>query len=85
MPLIRECNKLKNKVGSEIIGRGTALILSLLALSAFSFYLDNDNLAAAYPFIFFDPFEKSPSSPLPAGQPRSASPSPGGSGRTAPA
>ena len=53
MPLIRECNKLKNKVGSEIIGRGTALILSLLALSAFSFYLDNDILGSILSLYIF--------------------------------
>ena len=59
--------KLKNKEGSELIGSITALILSLLALSAFSFHLENDILAASYPFIFFDPFAKSSSSPLTAG------------------
>jgi Putative metal-binding motif len=58
---------LKNKLGPELIGNRTALILSLLALSAFSFHLENDILAASYPFIFFDPFEQSSSSRLPAG------------------
>jgi hypothetical protein len=55
---------LKNKLGSEVIGNRTALILSLFALSAFSFHLENDIFAASYPFIFFDPFEKSSNSPL---------------------
>jgi hypothetical protein len=55
---------LKNKLGSELIGNRTALILSLFALSAFSFHLENDIFAASYPFIFFDPFEKSSNSPL---------------------
>jgi hypothetical protein len=55
---------LKNNLGSQLIGNRTALILSLFALSAFSFHLENDILAASYPFIFFDPFEKSSSSPL---------------------
>ena len=58
---------MKIKVDSELIGRRTALILSLLALSAFSFHLENDILAASFPFVFFDPFEKSSSSPAPAG------------------
>jgi hypothetical protein len=58
---------LKIKVDSELIGGRTALILSLLALSAFSFHLENDILAASFPFVFFDPFEKSSSSPAPAG------------------
>ena len=58
---------MKNKLGSELIGNRTALILSLFALSAFSFHLENDILAASFPFIFFDPFEKSSSSPAPAG------------------
>ncbi|HVD36857.1 MAG TPA: hypothetical protein VNB68_05600, partial [Nitrososphaeraceae archaeon] len=51
-------------LGSQLIGNRTALILSLFALSAFSFHLENDILAASYPFIFFDPFGKSSSSPL---------------------
>jgi hypothetical protein len=55
---------LKNNLGSQLIGNRIALILSLFALSAFSFHLENDILAAPYPFIFFDPFEKSSSSPL---------------------
>ena len=55
---------MKNNLGSQLIGNRTALILSLFALSAFSFHLENDILAAPYPFIFFDPFEKSSSSPL---------------------
>jgi len=55
---------LKNNLGLRLIGNRTALILSLFALSAFSFHLENDILAASYPFIFFDPFEKSSSSPL---------------------
>ena len=55
---------MKNKLGSEVIGNRTALILSLFALSAFSFHLENDIFAASYPFIFFDPFEKSSNSPL---------------------
>jgi hypothetical protein len=55
---------LKNNLGSQLIGNRTALILSLFALSAFSFHLENDILAESYPFIFFDPFEKSSSSPL---------------------
>jgi hypothetical protein len=59
---------LKNNVGSELIGSRTALILSLLAFSAFSFHLENVIQAASYPFIFFDPFAKSSSSPLPADQ-----------------
>ena len=58
---------MKIKVDSELIGSRTALILSLLALSAFSFHLENDILAASFPFVFFDPFEKSSSSPAPAG------------------
>ncbi|MGA9928017.1 MAG: hypothetical protein WBP96_05385 [Nitrososphaeraceae archaeon] len=58
---------MKIKVDSELIGGRTALILSLLALSAFSFHLENDILAASFPFVFFDPFEKSSSSPAPAG------------------
>ena len=64
MSLTRECYKLKNNLGAQLIGNRTALILSLFALSAFSFHLENDILAASYPFIFFDPFEKSSSSPL---------------------
>ena len=55
---------MKNNLGLRLIGNRTALILSLFALSAFSFHLENDILAASYPFIFFDPFEKSSSSPL---------------------
>ena len=55
---------MKNNLGSQLIGNRIALILSLFALSAFSFHLENDILAAPYPFIFFDPFEKSSSSPL---------------------
>ena len=58
---------MKIKVDSELIGSRTALILSLLALSAFSFHIENDILAASFPFVFFDPFEKSSSSPAPAG------------------
>ncbi|MGA8564192.1 MAG: hypothetical protein WB587_05515 [Nitrososphaeraceae archaeon] len=58
---------MKIKVDSELIGGRTALILSLLAFSAFSFHLENDILAASFPFVFFDPFEKSSSSPAPAG------------------
>ncbi|MGB8153189.1 MAG: hypothetical protein WCF97_04660 [Nitrososphaeraceae archaeon] len=58
---------MKIKVDSELIGSRTALILSLLALSAFSFHIENDILAASFPFLFFDPFEKSSSSPAPAG------------------
>ncbi|MGB8159003.1 MAG: hypothetical protein WCE93_02530 [Nitrososphaeraceae archaeon] len=58
---------MKIKVDSELIGGRTALILSLLALSAFSFHIENDILAASFPFVFFDPFEKSSSSPAPAG------------------
>jgi hypothetical protein len=55
---------LKNNLGSQLIGNRTALILSLFALSAFSFHLENDILAESHPFILFDPFEKSSSSPL---------------------
>ena len=55
---------MKNNLGSQLIGNRIALILSLFALSAFSFHLENDILAAPYPFIFFDPFEKFSSSPL---------------------
>jgi hypothetical protein len=55
---------LKNNLGSQLIGNRTALILSLFALSAFSFHVENDILAKSYPFIFFDPFEKSSSNPL---------------------
>ena len=58
---------MKIKVDSKLIGGRTALILSLLALSAFSFHIENDILAASFPFVFFDPFEKSSSSPAPAG------------------
>ena len=55
---------MKNNLGLQLIGNRTALILSLFALSAFSFHLENDIFAASYPFIFFDPFEKSSNSPL---------------------
>ena len=55
---------MKNNLGSQLIGNRTALILSLFALSAFSFHLENDILAESHPFILFDPFEKSSSSPL---------------------
>jgi hypothetical protein len=55
---------LKNNLASQLIGNRTALILSLFALSAFSFHLENDILAESHPFILFDPFEKSSSSPL---------------------
>jgi len=60
--------KLKNKVRSQLIEGRAALILSIVALSAFSYHLDNDILATTYPFIFFDPFEKSSSSPIPVRQ-----------------
>ncbi|HET7242157.1 MAG TPA: hypothetical protein VFI64_02335, partial [Nitrososphaeraceae archaeon] len=55
---------MKNNLGLQLIGNRTALILSLFALSAFSFHLENDILAESHPFILFDPFEKSSSSPL---------------------
>ncbi len=55
---------MKNNLASQLIGNRTALILSLFALSAFSFHLENDILAESHPFILFDPFEKSSSSPL---------------------